>query len=118
MVKTINTKNYSSIRVWHLGYKCQGTFFRCATVISTTPIEYQWLNVTIPINDSNRIIFLKNVTIPIPIGLKGPGPGFTIATFVDDEYMQYALNICKDTTLTILTIFPASTYTPPTTYIK
>lgn len=99
-------------RVWHLGYNCPGSWFRCPAITSQTHTEFQALTVAVP---SDVIIMQGNLTIPIPTGLPGPGPGLIISGFLTPDDIQHAINICNDN---IIVSFPVSTYTPPVTFYR
>ena len=102
-------------RIWHLGYKCPGTWFpwfRCPTVISRTPTESPGLTVAVP---SDKIILQGNLTVPIPTGLPGPGPWLIVSGFYSNDDYQIAINICNDTRIVS---FSTSTYAPPITFYR
>jgi RHS repeat-associated protein len=99
-------------RIWNLGYKCPGSWNHCSAIISTSATEYQGITVAVP---SSIIIFLGTVTIPIPTGLSGPGPGIAISDFLNSDEAQSAFNECNHPSIAS---FPASTYTPPPTYYR
>jgi RHS repeat-associated protein len=98
-------------RTWSLAYRCPGTWFRCSAVISRTVKEYQNLTVAVP---SDTIIYLGSFTFPLPSPLP-IGPGITLTGFLDTDDAKNALNVCNDPTWAS---FPASTYTPPSTYYR